>query len=52
MANVETAAWIAEFKYPAHRYTIVRYFDQSSCHKAYAEDALNPQVMKANPGGQ
>ena len=24
--------------------------DQSSCHKAYAEDAMNPRVMNVNPG--
>ena len=52
MANIENAAQIVEFKYPAHRYTIVWHFDQSSCHKAYAEDALNSQVMNVNPGGQ
>ena len=46
------AAKIAEFKYPAHQYTIAWHFDQSSCHKAYTEDALNPRVMNVNPGGQ
>ncbi len=41
MANVERAAKIAEFKYRSDKYTLVWLFDQSSCHKAYAEDALN-----------
>ena len=35
MANIETAARIAEFNYPTDQYTIVWHFDQSSCHKAY-----------------
>lgn len=51
MVNIENAARIAEYKYPSDRYTIVWLFDQSSCHKAYAEDALNSRV-NVNPGGQ
>ena len=45
MKNVEDAVKIAEFKYPPHRNIIVFIFDQSSCHKAYAEDALNASRM-------
>ena len=41
MANVERAAKIAELKYSKEKYSIIWLFDQSSCHKAYAEDALN-----------
>ena len=26
-------------------------FDQSSCHRAFAEDALNAKVMNIRPGG-
>ena len=26
-------------------------FDQSSCHRAYADDALNVQRMNVRPGG-
>ena len=52
MENIKNAAKIAEFKYPVHQYTIAWHFDQSSCHKAYAADALNPRVMNVNPGGQ
>ena len=51
MENIKNATRIAEFKYPAHQYTIAWHFDQSSCHKAYTEDALNPRVMNVNPGG-
>ena len=52
MANIEVAAQIAEFKYPADKHTIVWLFDQSSCHRAFAEDALkNAKVMNVRPGG-
>ena len=27
-------------------------FDQSSCHKAYADDALNASRMNVHPGGK
>ena len=52
MKNMEDAVKIAEFKYPPHRNTIVFIFDQSSCHKAYAEDALNASCMNMRPGGK
>ena len=51
MANIEVAAQIAEFKYPSDKHTIVWLFDQSSCHRAFAEDALNAKVMNVRPGG-
>ena len=51
MANVERAAKIAEFKYRSDKNTVVWLFDQSSCHKAYAEDALNAKRMNVKPGG-
>lgn len=51
MVNIEVAARIAEFKYPSDKHTIVWLFDQSSCHHAFAEDALNAKVMNVRPGG-
>ena len=52
MANVEVAAQIAEFKYPTDKHTIVWLLDQSSCHRAFADDALkNAKVMNVRPGG-
>ena len=41
MENVKNAIKIAKFKYPSESYTVVWIFDQSSCHKAFAEDFLN-----------
>ena len=40
-----------ELKYDPATHTIVWLFDQSSCHKAYAPDALNANKMNFNPGG-
>lgn len=50
--NVKDALKIAAFKYPARRNTLVFVFDQSSCHKAFAEDALNASRMNVRPGGK
>ena len=50
MENIESAARIAEFKYPGDTHTIVWLFDHSSCHRAFAEDALNAKVMNVKPG--
>ena len=47
MENINNAAKMAEFKYPAHQYTVAWHFDQSSCHKAYAEV---PKGMKRERG--
>ena len=51
MVNIEVAARIAEFEYPSDKHIIVWLFDQSSCHQAFAEDALNAKVMNVRPGG-
>ena len=51
IGNVEDAAAIANFKYPSDKYTITWLFDQSSCHRAYADDALNVANMNKGPGG-
>ena len=51
MANIKNAAKIAMHKYPASSYTVCWIFDQSSCHRAFAEDALNAKRMNVRPGG-
>ena len=51
MENIKNAVKIAKFKYPSESYTVVWIFDQSSCHKAFAEDSLNARRMNVRPGG-
>ena len=45
MAQIEKAVKIAEQKYNSTMYTLVWLFDQSSCHRAFAQDALNANRM-------
>ena len=52
MKNIEDAARIAEYKYPAEKYSIAWLFDHSSCHRAFADDALNAKKMNVRPGGK
>ena len=52
IANVKDAVAIAEYKYPSRRNTVVFKFDQSSCHKAFSDDALNVSRMNVHPGGK
>ena len=53
MAQIQVAATIAEVKYPREEgYRLVWIFDHSSCHGAYAEDALNAYKMNMKPGGK
>ena len=50
---MEIAVAIAEFKYPKEAgYRLYWVFDQSSCHTAFSDDALNPSRMNMNPGGR
>ena len=51
LAQVQSAIAIAEFKYPKDSNTLVWLFDQSSCHCAYNDDALNVKRMNVKPGG-
>ena len=51
MHNVEDAVQIAEHVYPLASHTIVWLFNQSSCHRAFAEDALNVRRMNVRLGG-
>ena len=52
MAQMEDAVAIANIKYPRKEgFTVYWIFDQSSCHTAYADDALNVAEMNVNPGG-
>ena len=41
MCNVKDVCKIAEHKYPAESHTVMWFFDQSSCHRAFADNALN-----------
>ena len=52
MANIKDAVSITEFKYPPEKNTLVFIFDQSSCHKAFTENALNASRMNVRPGGK
>ena len=51
MANVKDAAAIAGFLFPPERHTVVWFFDQSGCCRAFSENALNPRRMNVRPGG-
>lgn len=51
MAQMKKAAQIAEWKYNLAMYTLVWIINQSSCHKAFAPDALNASRMNVQPGG-
>ena len=51
LTNVKDAIKIAKFKYPEDKHTVVFVFDSSSCHRAYAPDALNAKTMNVKPGG-
>ena len=53
MKQVEQAVTIADIKYPKERgWRVVWIFDQSSCHKAMAADALDVSKMNIKPGGK
>lgn len=50
---MKNAVKITEVKYPkAGGWRIVWVFDQSSCHAAMPEDALDVSKMNVNPGGK
>ena len=51
MKDVKDAGRIADFIYPSASHTIVWIFDQSSCHRAFSDDALNVRRMNVRPGG-
>ena len=51
MDQMIKAVKIAELKYNKTVHTLVWIFDQSSCHKAFAPDALNVNKMNVLPGG-
>ena len=53
LEQLEDSALIAECKYPKEQgYKVVWVFDHSSCHGAYADDALIATRMNAKPGGK
>lgn len=51
MQQVESAADIAEFKYPAVMHTLVWLFDQSSCHRKMDNMALQASKLLVKDGG-
>ena len=51
MDNVKDAVQVAEHVYPSSSHTIMWVFDQSSCHRVYADDAFNVRRMNVRPGG-
>ena len=51
LSQVKKALLIAEFKYPREKYTLLWLFDQSSNHRAKAQDALVAHKMNVRPGG-
>ena len=52
MKQMENAVKIAEAKYPKQQgYHLFWIFDQSGCHMAFADDALNVNRMNAKEGG-
>ena len=53
MKQMRKAVAIAKIKYPMEEgWKVVWVFDQSSCHKAMAADALDVAKMNVNPGGK
>ena len=53
MLQIEEAVTISEIKHPKEEgWRVVLVFDQSSCHKAMAVDALDASKINVNPGGK
>ena len=53
LSQMDCAVKIAEIKYPKEiGYRLIWLFDNSSCHNAYADDALNASLINAKPGGK
>ena len=53
MNQMKNAVKVAEAKYPKEKgYRLFWIFDQSQCHMAYADDALNVNRMNAKEGGK
>ena len=48
---MKDAVVIAEYVYPETNHTCVWLFNQLSCHKAFADDALNARHMNVQLGG-
>ena len=52
LVQVEAAIKIAKVKYASYQYNVIWFFDHSSGHTAFAEDALNASRMNVRPGGK
>ena len=51
IAQVKDVIYIVKVKYPEQFYDVYWFFDQSSGHTAFADDALNAKKMNVKPGG-
>ena len=51
MNNVNDVCKIAKFKHPSEKHMVVFIFNQSSCHRNFADDAINARVMNVQPSG-
>ena len=49
---MEHAVAVANVRYPKEGWKVVWVFDQSSCHKAMASDALDVSKINVDPGGK
>ena len=52
LEQVEAAIKIAKVKYASDQFNVLWFFDHSSGHTAFAEDALNASHMNVKPGGK
>ena len=52
LVQVEAAIKIAKVKYASDQYNVLWFFDHSSGHTAFAEDALNASHMNVRSGGK
>ena len=52
LEQVEAAIKIAKVKYASDQFNVLWFFDHSSGHTAFAEDALNASRMNVKPGGK
>ena len=52
LVQVEAAIKITKVKYASDQYNVLWFFDHSSGHTAFAEDALNASRMNVRPGGK
>ena len=49
---VEAAIKLPKVKYASNQFNVLWFFNHSSGHTAFAEDALNASCMNVKPGGK